>query len=280
MRATLFALSVVLTAAPAFGQDRDGEAPRVPIDDPTGGAYTPPSPIFTPAAALPTLNVRARAGVEVQPAGGYNAARPLLDVEFGLGRGFTLAAGTTWVGGTPTFDASTLSAYGQVRWQFFGRPDGLGFIGGTALAFKANGYRGGEPEAELSVSLQYRLRRAEFGFQGVLGQGLEEFGERDLEARLYAAWRPIPSLALGASTQLRGELGDEEEEAAREALCRATPGSPACGADVDLIAGGIASFTYERWQVGALVGASSIGLARVDQFTMGFYSSVTGSVRF
>lgn len=165
MRAPLVALSLVLFVPVVAAQPRD-EAPssRVPMHDPTGGAYTSPSPLYTSAAALPSLNVRARAGVEVQPASGsLSAARPVFDIEVGLFAGFTLAAGTTWVGGSPASSGETegvpgLGAYGQIRWQFLGRGRDVGLLGGAALSFKANGYRGGEPELEASVNFRCRVR--------------------------------------------------------------------------------------------------------------------------
>lgn len=281
----LASLLLSLLPSVASAQQSDVVAPqRVPTHDPTGGAYTPASPLFTPAAALPTWNVRARAGVELQPAsGGFALARPLLDLEVGLPAGFTLAAGSAWVGGTPSRaevdGVQGLSAYGQVRWQFLGRGRETGLLGGVAVALKANGYRGGEPEVETSVSLHYRAQRFELGLQGTFGQGFEA-GERDLEGRLFAAYRVIPSFALGVSGQVRAEVGDEAEEASRAARCASTPGTSGCNADADLITGVTAHYTMDRWQLGVLVGASSVGLARIDQFRLGFYSQVGGTVRF
>lgn len=287
MRALVLSLSIVLLTPFAAAQDRDTpNAPRVPTHDPTGGAYTPPTPLFTAAAALPSLNLRARAGVEVQPASGaFAIARPILDLEVGLPAGFTLAAGTTFVGGTQLVRREEegvpgLGAYGQVRWQFLGRGRDTGLLGGVALTFKANGFRGGEPEAEASVSFQYRQRRFEAGVQGTYGHSLGEENESDIEARVYVAWRVLPYFALGLSGQMRGEVGSETAEAARQARCAASPGSADCLADLDMIAGATASYTYERWQLGVLVGASTIGLARVDDFRAGFYSQASGAVRF
>ncbi|MFO0624961.1 MAG: hypothetical protein U0325_05035 [Polyangiales bacterium] len=287
MRARLFSLSVLLFATSANAQLRDDvRDARVPIHDPTGGAYTPVTPLFTPAAALPALNVRARAGAEVQPAsGGYAALRPVLDLELGLPAGFTLAAGTTWVGGTSLARGegeglAGLGAYGQLRWQFLGRGRDEGVLGGVSVSVKANGYRGGEPEIEGSLSLQYRARRFEVGLQGTYGRGLGDEDENDVEARLYLAYRPIPSFALGVSGQLRMGIEDEEREAEREALCRANPSSASCLGDLDALAGVTASYTYERWHLGVLVGGSSIGLARLDDFRVGFYTQASGSVRF
>lgn len=287
MRACVVSLSIVLITPLVGAQERDGSsAQRVPTQDPTGGAYTPPTALFTPAAALPALNVRARAGVEVQPASGpFSMARPVLDLELGLPAGITLAAGTSWVGGAQLARREEegvpgLGAYGQVRWQFLGRGRDTGLLGGVSLSVKANGFRGGEPEAEASVSLHYRARRFEAGLQGTYGHSLGEEDESDVEARAFVAWRPLPQLALGLSGQLRAEVGSEGAEAARQTRCTANPGSADCLADLDVIAGATGSYTYERWQLGVLLGASSVGLARADSFRAGFYSQVSGAVRF
>ncbi|MEZ4390604.1 MAG: hypothetical protein R3A48_05870 [Polyangiales bacterium] len=130
------------------------------------------------------------------------------------------------------------------------------------------------------MNFQYRTRRFEGGLQGTYGRGLGEENENDLEARVYLAWRPIPEFALGVSGQLRSGLGDEAEEATRQARCAANPSSNACISETDMIAGATASYTFERWQLGVLVGASSVGLARADDFRVGFYSQAAGSVRF
>lgn len=287
MRARSVGLSLFLASVSAMAQVGDEAAsPRVPTHDPTGGAYTPASPLFVPAAALPSLNVRARAGVELQPAsGGFAVARPLVDLELGLPAGFTLAAGATWVGGTQvprreTEGVAGLGAWGQVRWQFLGRGREHGLLGGAALTVKANGYRGGEPEIEASVSMQYRTRRFEAGLQGTWGRGLGDEDEHDLEARVYAAYRLVPNFALGVAGQLRAGIEGDETEALRAARCRASPGGADCLGELDLIAGLSAQYTWERWQLGVLLGASSIGLSQTEALRFGFYSQASGSVRF
>ncbi len=64
------------------------------MSDPTGGAYTAPTSLFVPAAALPTLNARVTLGVDVRSAGSFDPARPSVSAELGLGRGFTVALGS------------------------------------------------------------------------------------------------------------------------------------------------------------------------------------------
>lgn len=263
------AASLALSLAAPLAYAQDAPSQRVPTSDPTGGAYTSPTLLFTPAAALPRLNVRITTGVDLQtPSDAFYGVRPLLHAELGLAAGFTLAGGTSWVGGDTLSAGDGFSPFGQLRYQIFGRPDGLGAIGGAALTYKRVGYRGGENELEASFSFQYRRPRFEFGAQGVFGQSLEEGEEHDLEARVYGAFRVIPELALGVSAQVRGDIGEEEQ---------ARGGArPAGKNELDFIGGGMASLTLGRWQAGALVGASTIG--NVER--AGFLGQLFGSARF
>jgi hypothetical protein len=238
--------------------------------------------LFTPAAALPAWNVRARLGVELQPAAAsVPFARPVLDLELGLPAGFTLVAGLNRVGATPAPDRAgdNPGAYGQLRWQFLGRGRTQGFFGGVAVAVKSGDYRGTNPEVQTSVALQYRGARVEVGLEGAFGQVLDGAGS-SAEARVFAAYRVMPNLALGVAGQLRGEIGEDDDERAREARCAADPRGAGCTVDLDVIVGATASYTWERWQLGVLVGASTVGIARFDQFNAGFYGQATGAVRF
>jgi hypothetical protein len=77
---------------------------RVPTDDPTGGAFSSPTLLFIPAAALPAWNVRVTLLSEFQsPYQTTDAPRPDAgirpggSVELGLPAGFVIAAGTNWV---------------------------------------------------------------------------------------------------------------------------------------------------------------------------------------
>lgn len=264
------ALTLSLLAPPASAQSADAPSERVPTSDPTGGAYTSPTLLFTPAAALPSLNVRITTGVDLQtPSDAFYGVRPLLNAELGLPARFTLAGGTSWVGGDalPTGDGFT--PFAQVRYQIFGAADGLGALGGASLTYKRVGYRGGENELEASFSFQYRRARFELGAQGVFGQSLEEGEEHDLEARVYGAFRVVPQLAVGLSAQVRGDIGEEEgEEAGRPRVAGRN--------EFDVIGGAMASFTSGRWQAGALVGASTIGMAE----RAGLLGQLFGSARF
>jgi hypothetical protein len=225
--------------------------------------------LFTPAAALPPLNVRITTGVDVQtPAGARYGVGPLLSAEFGLPARLTLAGGTSWVGGDTLAVRDGFTPFAQLRYQVFGAASGMGPLGGASLTYKRVGYRGGEHELEASFSFQYRRPRFEFGAQGVFGQSLEEGGEHDLEARVYAAIRVVPAVALGVSAQLRGDLGDEAE---------ARGGARPPGRnEVDFLGGAMASLTAGRWQVGGLAGASTLGM--IDR--VGLLAQLFGSTRF
>ena len=262
------ALTLSLLAPAARAQSADAPSQRVPTSDPTGGAYTSPTLLFTPAAALPSLNVRITTGVDLQtPSDAFYGVRPLLNAELGLPARFTLAGGTSWVGGDTLSAGDGFSPFAQVRYQIFGAADGLGALGGASLTYKRVGYRGGENELEASFSFQYRRARFELGAQGVFGQSLEEGEEHDLEARVYGAFRVVPQLALGLSAQVRGDVG-EEEEAGRPRLAGRN--------EFDFIGGAMASFTSGRWQAGALVGASTLGMAE----RAGLLGQLFGSARF
>lgn len=266
LKTGLIAFTALAIPSIATAQDAPADAQR--FADPTGGAYTSPTPLFTPAAALPSLMPRLTVGTDVQSAGRLDPVRPFINAELGLPAGFTIAAGTQWFGGDQT-GANNLTPYGQIRYQIFGRADGMGLLGGASLTYKRVGFHGGENELEASFSMQYRTSRFEVGAQGTFGQSLESGDEHDIEARLYAAYRVIPSLALGLSGQLRGDIGEESAavEAERARLGRS---------EFDLIGGATASYTISRWQFGALVGGSTLGLYEA----VAFLAQAQGQVRF
>jgi hypothetical protein len=219
------------------------------FSDPTGGAHASPTLLFTPAAAVPQWVGRVVAGGEFQPkSGAYDAARPLMSGEVGLGYGLTVGVGTRWVGGDNSTASDGLTPFAQIRYQLFGAPSGRGLQGGVALTYKQIGFRGTEPELEGSFSLEYRAREFELGAQATLGQSVKEGGEHDVEGRLLALYRIIPEIAIGAAGQVRGDIA-AEEEAPR-------PGKN----DFDAVGGALVSGTYGRWQIAGLGGMSTLGL--------------------
>jgi hypothetical protein len=238
-------------------------------DDPTGGAYTTPTLLFIPAAALPAWNVRVIASLDVQGptapdrlAGGTSLGlQPGLGGELGLSHGFTIGAGTDWVGGdaSPTPVSGGISPYAQARYQILGDRDGRGYLLGTSLTYKFVGFQGDPGEIEFAVSNQYRERRFEIGLQGVIGK---DFATTDADAELhvYALYRVIPQLGLGGAGQIRMSIVSQSGEST-----------------YDVVSGAMASLTLGRWQLAGLAGESSIGL---DQGQVGVLGEVFGTGRF
>jgi hypothetical protein len=269
----LFASAVAL-ADPAGTSDLSTgtSSERVPTSDPTGGAYTSPTLLFIPAAAVPAWNVRVTGLSEFQspyePAAGANpdaGIRPGAGIEIGLPFGFTVSGGTNWVGGDVNANGQKdfnlgLSPFFQARFQILGDKDGQGFQLGTSLTYKFVGFEGDPGEMELAVSAQYRKRQGELGVQAVIGK---DFATDDADAEFhgYALYRVIPNLGLGVAGQLR------------EGLVHNQPGDTA----YDVVGGAIASLTIDRYQLGALAGGSTIGL---NQGQFGALGQLFASVRF
>jgi hypothetical protein len=240
--------------------------PRVPTEDPTGGAYTSPTMLFIPAGALPTWNARVVLSTELQgPSDVHAGFRPGIGIELGLPAGFTIAAGTNWVGGDVNPDTGStefslgLSPYAQVRYHLFGDKDGRGFQLGTSLTYKFVGFDGDPGESELAVSAQYRMPKYEVGLQAVGGKDFASTAA-DVEAHAYALYRVIPQLGVGAAGQVRVAVVSEAPDST-----------------YDVVGGAIASLTIDRYQVGALAGASTLGLAQGQAGALG---QLFGTARF
>jgi hypothetical protein len=257
------------TATASMDTGGSSSTSRVPTDDPTGGAYTSPTLLFIPAAAVPKWNARVVASTELQsPSDVHAGFRPGLGAELGLPFRFTIGAGTNWVGGD--INPSTgrddfnlgLSPYLQARGHILGRADGQGFQLGAATIYKFVGFEGDPGEIELAISSQYRQSKYELGLQGVIGQDFGDPTHHDGELHAYAVYRVIPQLALGAAGQVRIAIA---------------PPMSATASAYDVIGGAIASLTLGRYQLGALAGASTLGL---DQGHAGGLGQLFGSVRF
>jgi hypothetical protein len=237
--------------------------------DPTGGAFTTPTLLFTPAAAVPKWTVRVITSLDMQgptaadrlAAGTSVGFQPGVGGELGLPGGFTVGAGTQWVGGdvSPSPASAGISPYLQVRYHILGDPNGQGFGLGTSVTYKFVGFQGDPGEMELAFSGQYRQHNFEVGLEGVVGKDFATT-DADAEGHAYAVYRVIPQLALGVAAQVRQALISQPGET-----------------KYDIISGGIASLTLGRWQVGALVGESTVGL---NQGQMGALGEVFGSARF
>ena len=241
-------------ATPAPPKDSPAPSETQEPEDRTGGAYTSPTLLFIPAAAVPAWNVRAILSSELQsPSDVHAGFRPGLGAELGLPAGFTFGVGTNWVGGDVNPDTNKtdfnlgLSPYAQLRFKILGARDGQGFLLGVSTTYKFVGFEGDPGEIELALSAQYRKPKYELGLQGVLGQDFADSHNHDGEVHAYAVYRVIPELALGAAGQVRIAIAPD-------------PDAP--DSTYDVVGGAIANLTLGRYSVGALAGASTIGLAQ------------------
>jgi hypothetical protein len=222
-----------------------------------------------PAVAVPAWNVRVIASTELQgPSDVHAGFRPGLGGEVGLPAGFTIGAGTNWVGGdvNPTTNTTDfnlgLSPYVQARLHVLGSSDGQGFQLGVGSVYKFVGFEGDPGEIEGHVSAQYRRPRYELGLQAGAGQDFGDSRNHDAEVHAYAVYRVVPQLALGGAGQ------------ARMAIARP---AGATTSTYDALGGGIVSWTIDRYQLGGLAGASTLGLV---QGQVGALGQLFGTVRF
>jgi hypothetical protein len=144
-----------------------------------------------------------------------------------------------------------LSPFVQARFHIAGSADGRGFQLGTSATYKFVGFEGDPGEMELALSAQYRQRQFEAGLQAVIGKDFATT-DADGEVHAYVLYRVIPQLGIGAAGQLREGLVSQPGETT-----------------YDLVGGGIASLTLGQFQVGALGGGSTIGLARGQAGALG-----------
>jgi hypothetical protein len=265
-------LAIVLPSRGARAQQAEQTAqPRVPIDDPTGGAYTSPTLLFIPAGALPVWNVRLTASSEFQGPSQSSkqptpdaSIRPGLGLELGLPLGITAAAGTNWVGGdvdesgTRKFSLG-ISPFFQGRVHLYGEKSGYGPQLGSSVTYKFVGFDGDPGELEVALSSQYRQPTWEAGLQVVGGK---DFASRDSDVELhaYALYRVIANVGIGAAAQGRYGVVTEPGESR-----------------YDTMGGGLVSWTFERYQVGALFGWSTLNL---DQGHFGALGQVYAGARF
>jgi hypothetical protein len=253
-------------------QPLQGELTRPPEtrDDPTGGAYTTPTLLFVPAAAVPVWTVRVVTSLDVQgPTVPDRLAtsdaglgfQPGIGGEIGLPLGFTIGAGSRWVGGdvSPTPISGGLSPYAQARYRILGAESGRGFLLGASVTYKFVGFQGDPGEMEWALSAQYRAARWEAGLQGVFGK---DFGSAhaDVEVHAYVLYRFVPQLGLGAAGQVRLGVVSEPDEPS-----------------YDVIGGALASLTLSRWQLGLLGGGTTVGLGSGQ---VGGLGEVFATVRF
>jgi hypothetical protein len=265
-------LAIVLPSRGARAQQPEETAkPRVPIDDPTGGAYTSPTLLFIPAGAIPVWNVRLTASSEFQGPSQSSSnptpdasIRPGLGVEVGLPLGIAAVVGTNWVGGDVDGNGARrfslgISPFFQGRLHLYGEKSGHGLQLGSSVTYKFVGFDGDPGELEVALSSQYRRSTWETGLQVVGGK---DFGssDSDVELHAYGLYRVIPNLGVGAAAQ--GRYG-----------VVIAPGE----SRYDTMGGGLVSWTFERYQLGALFGWSTLNL---DQGHFGALGQVFAHARF
>ena len=270
--ALVFSAFTASVSADAFAQPTSDR----PFDhgadmiDPTGGAYTTPTRLFIPAAALPAWSARVITALDFQgPAPADRLAigtslgfQPSLGGELGLPGGFTIGAGTAWVGGdtSPTPLSQGISPYLQARYHIFGAGNGRGLQLGTSLTYKFVGFEGDPGELETAFSAQYRQTRYELGLQAVLGKDFATT-DADTELHAYALYRVLPQLGVGGAGQLRTGLVTQPDEPST----------------TDFIGGAIASLTIAKWQLAGLGGVTTVGL---DKAKPGGLGQVFATARF
>ena len=116
---------------------------------------------------------------------------------------------------------------------------------------------------ELAFQAQYRKASYEVGLEGVVGKDFAS-PAADGEIHAYALYRPIPRLGIGAVTQVRIAIVQPDNTA--------QPWG-------DVIAGGLASLTFGRWQFGALAGESTVGLAVGSSLQAGVLGELFATAR-
>ena len=174
-----------------------------------------------------------------------SAFTPLASVSVGLGWGLSAELGTTWQSGNGS-TTDGFEPYLGARIKLYGRSDGMGFSLATGARFRwAGGFSPGHPEVELHATAQYRANRFELGGDLVGGQAIGA-PDRDIEFRTFALVHVNRFFGLGLGGQYRVDL-------AQDTL-------PTMGPLSDLRGGLFASITYDRVQVGLLLGASNYQL--------------------
>jgi hypothetical protein len=268
---SIVSVAVLFVSGDALAQGVSDVSPRLEGNprDPTGGASTTPTLLFIPAAALSAWTARVIAALDVHgptapdrlAIGTSLGFRPSLGGEVGLPGGFTLGAGTAWVGGdtSPTPVSEGISPFLQARYWILGSREGTGFQVGTSVMYKFVGFRGDPGEMELALSSQYRQKRYEVGLQAVVGK---DFGstDADTEVHAYALYRVVPQLGLGGAGQARTALISQPGESS-----------------YDVMGGMIASLTMAAWQLAGLGGVSTMGL---DPGRVGGLGEIFATARF
>ena len=238
--------------------------------DPTGGAYTTPTLLFIPAGALPAWNVRVITAVDVQGptppdrlavGNGRSALDQAWEARIGLPAGFTLGAGTSWVGGhepnAPERSRPVLISRLAIHIRRSRRRARLSTGDVSDLQVCRVSGRSRRTGGRVLWPVPGKVLRG-----GLQPDYRKDFATTDADGEIhaYALYRVIPQLGLGGAGQVRIGLVSQPGEIT-----------------YDVVGGAMASLTMGVWQIAGLVGASTLGL---NQGQVGGFGEAFATVRF
>jgi hypothetical protein len=225
------------TVAPADSHDEDGQG----RDGLT--ARSAQAGMFLPFTEAPRTDTQ-RAFASAQ--GGYDGARDSALLE---GRGEVTVYGpiALRIGVLYTQDPEKLRPTVGARVQALAQKDDQGIDMSVGAFYKPEGFTEGEGEIEAVLAFGRRLGRFDLIGDVVYGQD-PEGRERDGELRLAELYMATPRLELGLDSRVRFDLGTEEDKLEAEG-----------GAEYDLVAGPLASYTLGEIAVSAEAGVSVLG---------------------
>lgn len=244
---TVAALALTLGCGVALGapararaQRRDAETGDESAEERTAGAAQ--AGMFLPFTEAPRIDTQRAFGTAQ---GGYEGAREAGVLE---GRAEVTVYGPIAVRvgviytGVPEQARPTAGA----RVQALSEPD-QGIDLSVGVFYKPEGFTEGEGEIEAVVALGRRFGRV--GLIGDLVYGQDPEGrERDGEVRLAALYDATARIELGLDSRLRIDLGTEDEKLEEEG-----------GAEYDLLAGPLVSYTLGPVALSAVAGISVVG---------------------
>lgn len=226
--------------APARAQRRDRENGEQSAEERTAGAAR--AGMFLPFTEAPRTDTQRAFATAL---GGYEGAR-----ESGVLEG--RAEVTVWgpialrIGVVYTGSPESARPSGGVRVQALSQGD-HGIDGSIGLFYEPEGFTEGEGEIEGVIALGRRFGNVGLIADLVYGQD-PEGRERDGEVRLAVLYTTTPRLELGVDTRLRIDLGTEDEKLEEEG-----------GAEYDLVAGPLVSYTLGPVAFGLEAGVSVVG---------------------
>lgn len=229
-------------AAPArgFAQPLDREAGDISAEERTANAAQ--AGMFLPLTEAPRTDTQRAFGTAL---GGYEGARESGQLE---GRAevtvygpIAVRAGVVYTGATEQLRPSV-----GARVQALSQDD-QGLDLSIGVFYKPEGFTEGEGEIEGVIALGRRFGQVGLFADLVYGQD-PEGRERDGELRLAGLYAATARLQLGLDSRMRFDLGTEDEKLEEEG-----------GAEYDLVAGPLVSYTLGPIALGVLAGVSVVG---------------------